>query len=372
MSDQSTAVERYEQPRGGAVALTDRDMKSIGFQSQAIAFLDPRLKDMKPDEKKQAALGLAITLYNYRLPITVTNAKKLHLIQGEPVESGQLLVGLLEMAGHEIRPVVTSDERCTLRGWRHGTGEPYEVTYTIEQARTSGALDEWVENWQQTQSGKRFMAGKFVVSVDGVPTTDEVPDWAAKAIAAGKVKRKDAWFLYRSDMLAARCIRRLAKWMGADALLGAGSPVDSGYVTDEDERLDPPLRTGGPDEDQDDDDVVDAELVDEPTAGSPTTSDAGAEGEPPAPTASNQWVSAFLASCQDLALEGVRPGALAAAIVRHVTAGERSEPQTLRRGAEQNLAKATFAEVADGRWDIAVIDGVATLVEAGSTPEEAG
>lgn len=367
MSNQTTAVERYTEPRGGAVALSDRDMKSIEFQSQAIAFLDPRLKDMKPDEKKQAAVGLAITLYNYGLPITVTNAKKLHLIQGEPVESAQLLIGLLEMAGHEVRPVVISDERCVLRGWRHGKGEPYEMTYTLEQARTSGALDEWVEKWSKKDGGGWKLEARLVIRTDGEQVNTPWPDWVAKQINDGRVKRKDAWFLYRSDMLTNRCIRRLAKWMGADALLGAGSPFDE--LADEDEqRFDPPPPTV---EDDRDDDITDAELVDEPISGSSTAADADEKGEPP-PTASQQWVSDFLAACQDAALDDVRPDALAAAIVRHVTDGERSEPSTLRRGAEQTAAKATFVEVVDGRWDVGVgHDGVATLVEA-APPADGG
>ena len=362
MSDQSTAVERYEESRGGAVALTDRDMKSITFQSQAIAFLDPRLKNMGPEEKKQTATGLAITLYNYGLPITVTNAKKLHLIQGEPVESAQLLIGLLEMAGHEVRPVEISDTRCVLRGWRHGKGQPYEMTYTAEQARTSHALDEWVEKWVETKSGKSFPT-KFTVAVDGVPVAD-IPDWARQLVNAGKVKRKDAWFDYRSDMLANRCIRRLAKWMGADALLGAGGRIDDDEVV-EGERIDPPRVV----EEDHDDDITDAQIVEESASASSTVPDSPETGNE-APAASQQWVAAFLASCQDANLEGVRPGALAAAIVRHVTAGERSEPSTLRRGAEQDKARATFAEVVDGRWDVGTgHDGMAVLVEA-KPPEE--
>lgn len=359
MTDQSTAVERYQEPRGGAVALSDRDMASITFQSQAIAFLDPRLKDMSPDQKKQTSIALAITLYNYGLPITVTNGKKLHLIQGEPVESAQLLIGLLEMAGHEVRPVEISEHRCVLRGWRHGRGQPYEMTYTVEQARASHALDEWVEKWEKTSNGKNF-ATRCTVSVDGVPVED-LPDWARQLIAAGKVKRKDAWFDYRSDMLANRCIRRLSKWMGADALLGAGGRIDDDEVV-EGERIDPPFRPA--EEEPSDDGITDAEIVEEQPASDPATpAEAGPKGEPT--TASQQWVSDFLAACQELGLEGVRPGALASAIVRHVTDGERSEPTTLRRGAEQTAAKATFAEVADGRWDLGTgHDGMATLVEA--------
>jgi hypothetical protein len=210
------AVEQYQEP--AAVALTDREMRSIEFQARAIIALDKRVGG-----DKEKGLALAITLYSLGLPVTITNAKKLHLIGDEVVESAQLLVGLLAMHGHEVRVVEEGDERAVVRGRRHGAGEPHEVTYTIEQARSSGALDEWVEKWETTSNGKKYPVRHYLV-FEGLPNDQAAPEWAQTLINRGQVKRLDAWHRYTSDMLVNRALRRLAKRMGGDALLGVGGP----------------------------------------------------------------------------------------------------------------------------------------------------
>jgi hypothetical protein len=373
----STAVERYDQPRG-AVALSDRDMRSIEFQARTIAFLDPRIKSRPPEERDAIGIAMAITLYNYGLPITVTNGKKLHLIKDEPVESAQLLIGLLEMAGHEVRPVEMTDERCTLHGWRHGTGRPYEMTYTVEQAVESGALDEWVEKW--SKNGDRWkLDERITIRRAGVDLNTPWPDWAAEQVAAGRVKRNDAWWNYRADMLGNRCARRLAKWMGSDALLGVGL----GPLSEDEPRLDPQppdgerYRPADVDEDDFDPSIEVIEVLEDQALDDVSAEMTAANPVPPAPppadadtaTASSEWVGELLTRCQDLALPGVRPGALASAIVRHVTGGERSEPATLRRGDEQAAAIEILGQVAEHRWEVAIIRGDAILVEPGPGPE---
>jgi len=266
MSEASAAVERYREPQTVAV-LDDRAMKSIEFQAKTIYYLDNRLKNIQSvEERKGKAVALAITLYNLGLPITAPNAKKLHLIGDEVMESAQLLIGLLAKNGHEIRVVEEGEHRAVVRGWRYGAGEPHEVTYTVDQAKRSGALDEWVERWENTQNGKRYCAEKLVLRVDGAPATDgELPDWAAKQVKDGRVKRNEAWFRYRSDMLVNRAIRRLAKRMGGDALLGVGAVDEDEPLA---ERVDPPVVEAEPERD----DIVDAEVVepdDEPAAQAP-------------------------------------------------------------------------------------------------------
>lgn len=279
MSEPGTAVERVEQ--GSAVALTDRDIKSIEFQARTIAVLDNRIKKIKdPEERKETAIGLAITLYNYGLPITVTNAKKLHLIRGEVMESAQLLIGLLAARGHEIRVIEEGDERAVVRGWRHGAGEPHSVTYTIDQARRSGALDEWVERW--SKSGSDFkLEEKLVIRRDGEDYGERpLPQWAEEQIKRGRVKSFEAWASYRSDMLVNRAIRRLAKRMGGDALLGVGALEDD----EPGERVSPPLppQAETPTQEEDDD-IEDAVVVGEEEDEEPADEPEPATDEEPPP-----------------------------------------------------------------------------------------
>lgn len=245
------AVERH-QPGAAPAVFNDREMKSIEWQARAITALDRRLEGT-PAERKALGEALAITLYSLGVPVTITNAKKLHIINGEVVESSQLLTGLLAMHGHEVRVVEESDERAVVRGRRHGTGEPYEVTYTIEQAKRSGALDEWVEKWEKTAGGKSYPVRHYLV-FEGEPNPVPPEPWAKTLIDRKQTKRLDAWHRYRSDMLVNRALRRLAKRMGGDALMGVGTSDWDG---------DPPPMTV-----RDDDIVVDPDedLV-EPAAG---------------------------------------------------------------------------------------------------------
>ena len=271
-----SAIERYSP--GGAVALTDRDMRSIEFQSKAIAFLDARLKDMPSQQKTDTAIALALTLHSYGRPITPVEAKKLHLINGEPVASGQLLLDLLQQVGHVVRPVTISSEKVTLRGWVHGRGEPIEITYTIDEAKASGALDEWVEEWGESSKGRSFLKGRMTIRVDGVEANAPWPKWVEAQIAAGRVKRKDAWFLYRSDMLVNRCIRRLARWLGTS--------IDPSLFGDDDEAEPATIPPAAPNVDPyiSDDDVEDAELVDEGEGPEPSSAPPANPSPSSAPT----------------------------------------------------------------------------------------
>jgi hypothetical protein len=266
----SQALERH-QPGAAPAVFNDREMKSIEWQAKAITALDRRLEGTA-EEKKALGEALAITLYSLGVPVTVTNAKKLHIINGEVVESSQLLTGLLAMHGHEVRVVEESDERAVVRGRRNGTGEPYEVTYTIDQARRSGALDEWVEKWEKTSGGKNYPVRHYLV-FEGEPNTVPPEPWAKTLIDRKQTKRLDAWHRYTSDMLVNRAIRRLAKRMGGDALMGVGG-------ADWDADMPAPMAV------RDDDIVIDDEFgepLDEPAAGG--SGKVQEDAAPPAPAA---------------------------------------------------------------------------------------
>lgn len=381
MSDQpTTALERH-QPRAQAPAILDeRAQASLRFRARSLAALDSRISKQKdPETRERMAVGLAITLDSLGLSIDPIQARKLHLISGDWTPSAQLMVELVQRRGHDIVPVTMTRERAVFRGRRFGTGDPIEIEYSIEDARESGALDEWVEKWEDGQNG-RYLAGKFAVSTDGVPTGEEPPDWAKPLIAKGRTKKNEAWFKYRIDMLANRCVKRLSKWMAADALNGYG-PVVAEAGWDDDVVVDAELvDQAAAAVDSDPGDVDEAEIVQEhDTEGGevdvtdpPATpaSDPTEEAfDPPAPRvelASQAWIDDVLANCAKV-LEGgsLRPGALAAALVRKVTNGERSELATIRRGSEQTALKDRFVEFTDGRWQVEISPaGTATLVEA--------
>ncbi|HET7486861.1 MAG TPA: hypothetical protein VFJ85_02965 [Acidimicrobiales bacterium] len=204
---------------------TESEIRGLESQARAIAVLDNRVKAIQdPAERREIAFALALTLWNYAVPATPVNSKKLHLIPGrngfEVFESAQLLLGLLAMHGIPVRPITTTDTLAVVRGRRPGDDEDGEFTYDIEMARRSEALDEWVERKYRNQGDRYDRTEKLKVAVDGVPVDVPLPEWAAAEVAAGHVKHNDYWFKYRADALLNRAVRRLAKFLGADALLG--------------------------------------------------------------------------------------------------------------------------------------------------------
>lgn len=268
------ALERVA-PATPAV-LSDADVRTIEFGARAIAALDPRLANDKAKDEK--AWAMSMTLWSYGVTPSPVAAKKLHLIPAgkgkvELYESAQMLFGLLTMWGHEVWIEDETEERAVVCGRRFGRGRVHRVEYTIERARTSGALDEWVERKVQLEGDDWAKTEKVTVRVDGRVVTEGVPEWAEQEEAAGRIRHNDYWFNYRADALQNRAVRRLAKRLGADALLGVGALAE------------PDQRRPGAEETADD--VVDGELVedDEVSHGhEPTWEDHQAEASDDEPT----------------------------------------------------------------------------------------
>lgn len=208
---------------------TEREMHALEYQARAIAALDHRLKPMSREDRQEMALGLAVTLWSYGLPPTVVAAKHLHLIPAgkgglDIFPGAQLLLGLLAKHGIEIRVTSNTEDLAAIKGRRPGEEHWHEVTYDTAKARRSHALDEWVERKYRAPGDQYDRKERCVVSVDGVPTDKPLPEWAAKELEAGRISRNDYWSNHRSDALLNRAIRRLAKLVGADALLGVSAP----------------------------------------------------------------------------------------------------------------------------------------------------
>lgn len=255
------ALERHQ---GAGVALVPNEQERAGieFNAKAIYAMDSRLKGRS--DAKDLAFGLAVTLWNYGMPGTVINAKKLHLIPAGKdkvniFESAQMLLGVLTMHGHDVWFVEETEDRVVLRGRRFGQGRTHEVAYDADRARKSGALDEWVERKVKQPGDQWETTEKFVLATDGVAAPGPFPEWAQKLVDARRVKRNDYWWSYRVDALGNRAIRRMAKRLGADALLGVSAP-------DPGDRIEP----------REDDIVV--EVEEEVDAGSGTLPEDGDEG----------------------------------------------------------------------------------------------
>lgn len=71
----------------------------------------------------------------------------IHIIQGVPTMSAELMAGLARRAGHKVRILETGSTAATVQGVREDDPEyPLSITYTIEEAEQAGLLKNPVWN----------------------------------------------------------------------------------------------------------------------------------------------------------------------------------------------------------------------------------
>lgn len=194
----------------------------------------------------------------------VVATQNIDIIESRPTPNAQSRLGQIRRHGHEARFEVATSERALLRARRrenqHDPNAWVEVEWTLDKAERAGYLDEWVE-WPYRRDGDRYDRWmRFKLRREGneyVPKDfgAEMPEKATAEIKAGRVKRRDNWWTRPDAMLRARCATDMYRMEFSDLLFASG--VDP--YTAEEQGYD-----GGSDADptNDDDEIVDAELVD--------------------------------------------------------------------------------------------------------------
>jgi hypothetical protein len=219
-----------------------------------------------------AIMAVLITAEELGMKAGLNALKAFHFIEGSAVPSAQLMVALARAGGHDIRTTFVDETRCVVEGRRRGSEHVEEFSYSIEQAKRAGQLDPWVERWQDSANGKRYLE-KYFLKVRGGANRAAMPEWAKKLVDAGHTKIKEAWFRYPEDLLKASAIRRACRAICPDVLLGLPS-VDA-----------QDLGAGGPSpaasptravqhDAHDAEDIVEGELIDDEVP------DQGLDGEP--------------------------------------------------------------------------------------------
>lgn len=264
--------------------MTGSDLALHGDDERALAHLMARARIISkmPGLKKElignpdAVAAVMISLEGYGLPTTAQGINTaFDWIEGKAEMSAQTYQALAHKNGYDIIPLVRTAERAVARVERAGR-PPIDVEFTLDDARRAHRLDEWVEEWKQ-ENGSWRKKGSMVVRVDGEPVNQPWPDWAARLVQAGRVKRYDAWWNYRTDMLWKSAAKRAVKLAAPHVLLGVTSdesahetvwePADDGQVV---EAQDPNVsETPPPGYEPDDDEITDAELVEDPPASAP-------------------------------------------------------------------------------------------------------
>jgi hypothetical protein len=174
-------------------------------------------------DKPEAVAGIMLSLQAYGLAVTLPGLNLFDWIEGQAVPSGQLYQGLAHMAGYQLIPVARTAERAVAR-IVGPDGSSIEVEFNLADAKAAHRLDEWVENWSQTTTGKNFKT-TWILRVNGVATEGDAPAWALEEERKGKVKRFDAWWNYRTDMLWKSAARRAIRIACPHVLIGGGTDV---------------------------------------------------------------------------------------------------------------------------------------------------
>lgn len=112
----------------------------------------------------------------------------IHIVEGKPTMSAELMAALVRRAGHKLRIVESTPETCTVEGVRSDDPDhPQQVTWTMEDAKRAG------------------------------------------------VASKTNWKNYPTAMLLARAISALCRFLFADVLMGASyTPEELGAEVNED------------------------------------------------------------------------------------------------------------------------------------------
>lgn len=193
-------------PAAGVAPLADHEWAALERLVPVLAKAPGRFRG-QPDQ----LLAVAVTVHSLGMPVNLNTVNQFYVVDGVVSPMAQAMVSLAYMRGHELW---LPDEECdensaTAYGRRRGSDRVHSRTFTIEDARRASLLEK--SNWQR----------------------------------------------YAPDMLKARAATRVCKAAFPDALMGLpdlehGVPVQPRAAT-------APAGEWVPD----DDEPVDAELVDD-------------------------------------------------------------------------------------------------------------
>jgi hypothetical protein len=192
-------------------------------------------------DKPEAIAAMMASLNGWGLPITLPGLYLFDWIEGKAVPSAQLYAALAHRQRYRVEPVVRTAEKAVARVVGPD-GNAVEVEFSLKDAMDAHRLDEWVEQWGENRdTHKRFKAATWILRVNGQATEGEPPGWAKEEEQKGRVKRYDAWWNYRTDMLWKSALKRAIRIACPDVLLGGSADYDHAPPV----RYEPALRSLG-------------------------------------------------------------------------------------------------------------------------------
>lgn len=104
------------------------------------------------------------------------------VIKGKPCIKAEGMRALIVSAGHEIRVVEMTDEKCVIEGRRKGTDEWVQASFTAAQAQTAGLSGD---NWKKyrpdmllARASTRLAKAYFADVINGLSSSEELLDVA--------------------------------------------------------------------------------------------------------------------------------------------------------------------------------------------------
>jgi hypothetical protein len=213
---------------GAELAAIDLDERAFDrMMTRAKVFARfPGLPEQISDNP-EACAGIMLSLAAYGLQPTLPAIKgAFHWIEGKAEPSARLYQALAYRYGYDLKPLVRERDRAVAR-IRTPRGDESDWEYNLEDAIASHRRDEWVEDWHEPlkQGGKRWKS-TWIVRINGVETETDLeptPPWAVEKVKQGQVKRYDAWWNYRKDMMWKSAAKRAVDGKASHLLLGAGA-----------------------------------------------------------------------------------------------------------------------------------------------------
>lgn len=227
-----TALTRHV-PVGAAPALIDFD-EMLRRCTELCKAREVIRKEYWDKPQVMAFVGMRGAELGFSLGYSIAN---IDIIEGKPVVNAEARLTLLRLHGHEAIWDESTPERATLRYRRREYRNDPEMwrtyTYTLDMARESGLLDQWVERRYKNQGDQYYRTEKYVVGDDHGINAELVAaaaaqgkEWVAKEIEAGKIKCKDNWRREKPSMIRAGCVRHVSRMDFSDVMAGAAIDVD--------------------------------------------------------------------------------------------------------------------------------------------------